>query len=193
MSTATPTTEPESISANPDLLPLARKGRRPAFSILRSAYQCLAVGTLALACYFVISHFIVQSVVVVGRSMVPTLYDSQHYLLNRWIYHVHPPRHSDIVVLRDPGDNGFSVKRVIATPGDTVCLKDGIVYVNGCKLAEPYLARGTRTLTGSKYCDQLIRCGKDQFFVLGDNRLNSVDSRAYGPVPRRNILGPIIW
>jgi signal peptidase I len=65
--------------------------------------------------------------------------------------------------------------------------------VNGCKLDEPYLAAGTPTFTDSKYRDQLTLCGKDQFFVLGDNRLNSIDSRVYGPVSRRNILGPLIW
>jgi signal peptidase I len=125
--------------------------------------------------------------------MVPTLHDSQHYLLNRWIYLVRSPRLSDIVVLRDPSDNGFSVKRVIATPGDSIYLKDGSVYVNGCKLMENYLVPGTQTFTESKYRDQLIVCGAGQFFVLGDNRMNSVDSRTYGPVPRRNILGPILW
>jgi len=193
MIAAMPTTDPELISVNPDLYPLARKARTPASSILRQTFQCLVVVVLAAASYFVISHFLLQSVRVAGRSMLPTLFDSQRYLLNRWIYHVHPPRHSDIVVLRDPGDNGLSVKRVIAAPGDSIYLKDGGVYVNGCKLNEPYLTPGTPTFTYSKYRDQLILCGKDQFFVLGDNRLNSIDSRAYGPVPRRNILGPIIW
>ena len=193
MSTATPTTDPESISAKPNLLPLVREARTPAASILRKTFQCLVVVVLATASYFVISRFFLQSVKVVGRSMVPTLCDSQHYLLNRWIYRVHPPRHSDIVVLVDPGDNGFSVKRVVATPGDSIYLKDGGVYVNGCKLDEPYLAAGTPTFTDSKYRAQLTLCGKDQFFVLGDNRLNSIDSRVYGPVPRRNILGPLIW
>ena len=193
MSTAMPPTHPESISASSDLLPPARKARTPASSILRQTFQCLVVMVLATASYFVISHFLLQSVRVAGRSMVPTLFDSRHYLLNRWIYHVRPPRHSDIVVLRDPGDNGLSVKRIIATPGDSIYLKDGSIYVNGCKLNEPYLTPGTPTFTNSKYRDQLILCGKDQFFVLGDNRLNSIDSRAYGPVPRRNILGPIIW
>jgi signal peptidase I len=124
--------------------------------------------------------------------MVPTLQDSQHYLLNRWVYHLHAPRHNDVVVLRDPSDNGFSVKRVIATPGESIYLKDGSVYLNGCKLAEAYLVPGTPTFTDSDYRDKLILCGKDQYFLLGDNRLNSIDSRAYGPVPRRNILGPII-
>jgi signal peptidase I len=147
---------------------------------------------LATGCYFFISHFLLQSVKVVGRSMMPTLYDSQHYLLNRWVYHLHEPRHSDVVVLRDPSDNGFSVKRIIAAPGDSIYLKDGSVYLNGCKLNELYLAPGTPTFTDSKYHDKLILCGKDQYFCLGDNRCNSIDSRMYGPVPRGNILGPII-
>ena len=124
--------------------------------------------------------------------MVPALQDSQHYLLNRWVYHVHDPRRCDIVVLRDPSDGGYSVKRIIGMPGDSLYLKDGSIYLNGCKLNEIYLAPGTPTFTDSKYHDQLIRCGKDQFFLLGDNRQNSIDSRTYGPVPRANILGPII-
>jgi signal peptidase I len=193
MSAAMPSTERVSNAASPDLLPPSRKARAPFRSILQQGFQCLLVVFLATASYFVISRFLVQSVKVVGRSMVPTLHDSQHYLLNRWIYHVHSPRRSDIVVLRDPSDNGFSVKRVVATPGDSIYLSDGCVYLNGCKLDEPYLAAGTPTFADSKYREQFILCGKDQFFVLGDNRLNSIDSRAYGAVPRKNILGPIIW
>jgi signal peptidase I len=192
MSTAIQPTHAESISAGPNLLPLARNVRRLTRWILRQTFQCLIVLVLATACYFVISHFLLQSVRVVGRSMVPTLYDSQHYFLNRWVYRIHPPRHSDIVVLRDPDDNDLSVKRVVATPGDSIFLKDGRVYVNGCELNEPYLAPGIRTFTDSKYRSELILCGKDQFFVLGDNRLNSIDSRTYGPVPRGKFLGPLV-
>ena len=192
MSAATPTTNSGPISAFPSSLLRARKARAEPQSILRQSFQCLAMLVLAAASYFLISQFLLQSVRVVGRSMVPTLYDSQHYLLNRWVYHIHTPRHSDVVVLRDPSDNGFSVKRIIATPGDSIRLKDGSVYVNGCKLNEAYLAPGTPTFTDSKYRDQLILCGKEQYFLLGDNRLNSVDSRTYGPVPRANILGLII-
>jgi signal peptidase I len=192
MSTAYQPTHAESISASPDLLPLARKARRLICWILRQTVQCLVVVVLATAGYFVISHFVLQSVRVVGRSMVPTLYDSQHYFLNRWIYRIHPPRRLDIVVLRDPDDDGLSVKRVVATPGESIFLKDGHVYVNGCELNEPYLVSGTRTFTDSNYRSELILCGKDQFFVLGDNRLNSTDSRTYGPVPRGRVLGPLI-
>lgn len=162
-------------------------------AFLRQAFQCLIVTVLAGLCYFLVSSCLLQSVQVVGRSMVPTLFDSQHYLLNRWVYYFRTPQPTDIVVLRDPADNGFSVKRIIATPGDAVYLKNGSVYVNGCKLFEPYLVPGTRTFTESKFRNQLILCGKDQFFVLGDNRQNSIDSRTYGTVPRKNILGSIVW
>jgi signal peptidase I len=192
MITAMQMTKAEAIPGKPALLSTTRKAGKSNRSVLRQGCQLLSVAALAVASYLVISHFLLQSVKVVGRSMVPTLYDSQHYLLNRWIYHLRTPQHSDIVVLRDPTDNGFSVKRVIAAPGDSIYLKDGNVYLNGCKLNEPYLAPRTPTFTDSKFRDQLILCGKDQFFLLGDNRLNSIDSRAYGPVPRRNILGPLV-
>ena len=192
MSTATQTTNAGSTPASPRSLPLARKARVDLRSLLRQGFHFLAVLVLAAASYFLISHFLLQSVKVVGRSMVPTLHDSQSYLLNHWVYHFHAPQHSDVVVLRDPSDNGFSVKRIIATPGDSILLKDGSVYVNGRKLNEAYLAPGMPTFTDSKYRNELILCGKDQYFLLGDNRLNSIDSRAYGPVSRANILGPII-
>lgn len=129
---------------------------------------------------------------VVGQSMVPTLADSNRYLLNRWVYRVRAPQKSDIVVLRDPLDNGFSVKRIVATSGDSVYLSEGSIYVNGRRLNEPYLSAGTHTFATSKTSERLFKCGPDQFFVLGDNRQNSVDSRMYGPVPRQNILGLLV-
>ena len=193
MTAATPTPDSEQIPADLVVAACGRKGHRSGLPILRQVSQCLVLAALAAASYFIISGFLLQSVKVVGRSMVPTLSDSEHYLLNRWVYYFHSPRHLDIVVLRDPTDNGFSVKRVVATPGESVYLKDGNVYVNGCKLHEPYLVPGTPTFTDANSPDQLILCGKDQFFLLGDNRQNSIDSRTYGPVPRKNILGPIIW
>ncbi len=182
----------DSTAATAEMLACGREGRSSKVRFSRQVLQLLSAAMLAVVSYLAISHFLLQSVTVVGRSMVPTLFDSQRYLLNRWVYRLRAPARSDIVVIRDPSDNGFSVKRVIATPGDSVYLKNGSVYLNGCKLIEPYLAPHTPTFTDSKYSDQLILCGKNQYFLLGDNRLNSVDSRTYGPVPRRNILGPVI-
>src|SRR5712671_510877 len=171
--------------------PIARPPSRKA-SILKQAGSLLCLCALAVGSYFGVSHFLVQSVRVVGVSMVPTLQDSQSYLLNRWIYYTRGPKRGEVVVLRDPSDNGFSVKRVIATAGESVFLKDGNVYVNGRQLNEPYLRRDTFTDTGLRFRNELILCGTGQYFLLGDNRMNSIDSRVYGPVPRQNILGMIV-
>jgi signal peptidase I len=154
--------------------------------------QFLLIGLLAFACYVLISQFLLQSVQVVGSSMVPTLHDADHYFLNRWIYHMHDPKRSDIVVIKDPTDGVYAVKRIIAMPGETVHIKNGGVYVNGKRLDEPYLGFGGSTFTNSKGREQLVLCGKDQYFVLGDNRSNSFDSRSYGPVRRKSILGTVI-
>ena len=192
ISAATPATKPNSVSASPSLFPRPHAAAGTARRILHQSLHCVVLALLAMASYFIISHFLLQSVKVVGRSMVPTLGDSQRYLLNRWVYYVHSPQRNDIVVLRDPSDNGFSVKRIVAAPGDSICLRQGCVYLNGCRLNEPYLTPGTRTFADSNDQDGIVRCGKDQYFVLGDNRMNSIDSRVYGTVPRGNILGPII-
>jgi signal peptidase I len=144
---------------------------------------------LSLGSYYLVSKYFVKSVEVVGVSMVPTLAEHNHYLLNLWAFRNRDPQHNDIVVIRDPGDHGLSVKRIIATPGESVLFKDGQVYVDGRKLDEPYLSPRTHTFTYSQAKEQFITCGKGQFFVLGDNRLRSIDSRSYGPVSREDVLG----
>ncbi len=161
-------------------------------SFLYQIYQCLLLAGMAVASYWLISHFVLQSVEVLGPSMTPTLHNADHYFLNRWLYYVHSPKHSDIVVVKDPTDGTYAVKRIIATPGESVYFKKGRVYVNGRELMEPYLAAGMRTFTGQRANDLFIMCGKDQYFVMGDNRNCSLDSRAYGPILRQNILGAII-
>ena len=147
---------------------------------------------LTAASYVIVTNYLFETVEIVGPSMAPTLKDSDHFVLNRWIYHIREPRVSEIVVIRDPLDDGFSVKRVIAAPGDCLYIRQGFVFVNGRRLVEPYLLHGTLTLPASLGRSQLILCGKDDYVVLGDNRANSLDSRQYGVVPRDRILG-VIW
>jgi len=126
MSPELPMTGGQPIPKEPNAL--SRSNRSLPF--FQQAYQCFCVAALALASYFLISHFVIQSVKIVGMSMFPTLADADHYLLNRWVYMVRPPHRTEEVVLRDPADHGFSVKRVIAVAGDSVLLKEGKVFVN---------------------------------------------------------------
>jgi signal peptidase I len=170
------------------------RNRRPAVptvSIPQQVLGWLAITILAMASYYLISHFVLQIVEVQGASMIPTLHNADRYYLKRWIYYVRTPLRGDVVVIKDPTDGSLAVKRIIAVCGESVFLKNGLVYVNGCPLKEPYLSPGTFTPTCSKVNAEMISCGRDQYFVLGDNRGNSFDSRHYGPIPRQNILGAI--
>src|SRR5258708_2475135 len=173
------------------LAPLPRPGTHtPTF--LHTAAQWFGFAALAAASYFFISHYVIQSVKVSGKSMQPTLQDSQFYILNRWVYHVRAPLTGEVVVIRDPSDRGFSVKRIIASDGDTVSLKNGQVIVNGRRLSEPYLQPKTLTFPLARGNELTVTCGKDQFFLLGDNRNCSADSRAYGLGNRSDILGLVV-
>lgn len=190
MSPEMPIPSPESLAPAQPFL--THPGQSKARARLQQSTQALALVLCAVLSYYLISHYLVQSVRVVGMSMVPTLHDSQFYLLNRWVLHLRAPQRSEIVVLRDPLDGGFAVKRIIGVAGDSIYLNDGEIYLNGQKLLESYLPAGTLTFPLSRARDQLFKCQPGQFFVLGDNRGNSLDSRAYGPVSRRDILGIIV-
>jgi signal peptidase I len=150
------------------------------------------VAAVALASYVFIRHYLLRSVEVVGVSMSPTLRSADRYLLNLCVYRVRAPQPSEIVVLRDPQDQSYAIKRVVACEGDVVSVKDGHLFVNGRELNEPYLRRGIGTFAPIRQEERSWRCGKNEYFVLGDNRDNSTDSRVYGAVPRQNILGAII-
>lgn len=174
--------------------PAAAK-RLPAFNLGRLLNQLLLmvlVAALSLGCYLGISHYLVQSIEVVGQSMLPTLQPGNHYILNRWAYHKGTPQRGDVVVIRDPADHGFSVKRIVAVGGESVHFLGGKVYINGEMLKEPYLAPGTYTFTYSHAQEQFLSCGKDQYFVMGDNRSDSIDSRAYGTVQQSDVLGRVM-
>jgi signal peptidase I len=172
-----------------------RTARRPyhgRHSLSIKLLQLVLLVLLACASYLFISRFVVGSVQVVGESMMPSLRNAQHLLLNRWIYYLRLPRAGDIVVFHDPIDHQLAVKRVIGVPGDVVDLKGGCVYLNGRKLSEPYLALNTPTFPFMNRKTQSFVCDQGHYLVLGDNRKNSADSRTYGLVSDKAILGRIV-
>jgi signal peptidase I len=120
---------------------------------------------------------------------------SDRVIANRLAYRFGDPKRGQIVVFRAPraaarcgqGDGGSTfVKRIVGLPGDVVAERDGAIYVNGNRLVEPYLDPALRGHDSGRW----PRIAQDHYFVLGDNRTRSCDSRTWGTVPRGNLIGP---
>jgi len=169
---------------------LTNPQRRKLFSELIRRLVWLFV--LSAASYVITTHYVASAIGVSGSSMAPTINDSDFYFLNHLTYLWREPRRGDIVVIKDPIDGTYSIKRIVATSGDLLYLKDGHVYLNGNLLEETYLPHGTRTWAFSSSKRQVIRCRKNEVAVLGDNRDYSVDSRLYGPVSHKDIVGLVM-
>ncbi|MGI6576286.1 MAG: signal peptidase I [bacterium] len=151
--------------------------------LVREYIECIAI---ALVLAFLIITFVVQSFVVDGASMEPTLYHGQRLLVNKFIYRFTLPQKGDVIVFHYPADPRTDfIKRIIASGGDTVEIKDGKVMVNGKALAEDYILESTYGQFGP------IEVPANKFFVLGDNRNNSKDSRYpdVGFLGRQDIVG----
>ena len=144
---------------------------------------------LSAAVYAVlIVTFGVQVARVEGQSMAPTLEDQDRLIVNKLVYRIFEPRRGDIVMLYYPlnPDKSF-VKRVIAEEGDTVRIVDGRVYVNDIPLKDDYVSSEYRS--HDDWGPQVIQEG--YYFVMGDHRNNSSDSRHWGMVPKRYIIGKV--
>ena len=152
--------------------------------------QIIAVVLIAVGVFFVL-RATVQSFIVVGSSMEPTLDDGDRIIVNKMVYHLRDPKAGEVIVFHPPtGRTVDFIKRIIAGPGDTIEVKDGRVWVNGVALNEPYIM----SPPGYNLKEEQIPPG--QYFVLGDNRNNSNDSHSWGTVPRENIIGEatiLLW
>lgn len=138
-----------------------------------------------LASFFIIT-FLYQPVKVEGTSMLPRLEDQDRLFINKFVYHFEKISRGDVVVFYYPRDPEKSyIKRVIALPGDKLRVDDGEVYVNGSHIPEPYVPERFRDARSVD--EQVIPRG--EYFVMGDHRSISSDSRDFGPVDRELIYG----
>ena len=121
--------------------------------------------------------------------MAPTLSAGDRLLLNRLTYLHREPQRGDLVVLKDPETGDLIVKRIVGLPCETVLMQNDTAYVNGHRLFEPYAATTFRHVAAPS--GKATTIPREYYFVLGDNRNRSLDSRTFGCVPRDSILGVI--
>src|SRR2546429_2471298 len=149
----------------------------------------LEIVFLALVLYLVI-QYAVQTVHVLGSSMYATLYNNDLLVASKISYKLHAPQRGDIVIFKppDPDVRDF-IKRVIAVPGDRLRIDHGTVYINGEVLREPYLPEKWTYSNSWPATGQDYVLPPDHYFVMGDNRNHSSDSRDFGPIDASSILG----
>lgn len=161
-----------------------------AMKFLESAFkEILTFVVLAIVIVVPIRLFIAQPFVVEGESMHPTFESGDYLIVDELSYRLHAPLRGDVVIFRYPGDpKVFYIKRIIGLPGESVHIDRGSVSITKTDgttlpLTEPYIVNEDAT-----YTEDMV-LGADQYFVMGDNRPRSSDSRIWGPLPRKDIVG----
>ncbi len=149
----------------------------------------------AAAIFTIVYLFFMQPNQVKGSSMYPTFYDGEYILTDKISYRLGKPAHGDVVVFKSPRDQDVDfIKRIIGLPGDSVYVQGGRVYLNKQLLDEPYLPAGIYTRPGSFAREgALINIPEDRYFVLGDNRVHSSDSREWGLVTTDEFIGRVFF
>jgi len=145
---------------------------------------------IAIGLALVIIVFLYQPVKVEGTSMAPLLSDQERIFINKFVYRFEPIQRGDVVVFWYPLDHSKSfIKRVVGLPGEAVEIRQGAVYVNGKIVPEPYVPPQYEDLSDFGP----VRVPKDNYFVMGDHRISSNDSRVFGPVESRYIYGRAVF
>lgn len=161
--------------------------RRERVSLRRALTTSLKIGAVVFVVYGLIFNFSV----VRGSSMSPGIHDGDRILVDHLSYLLKDVHRGDVIVLRYPLDPRLDyIKRVIGLPGDDVRIRGGFVSVNGTVLEEPYISEPDPRIALA------VRVEPDHYFVMGDNRPHSSDSREFGQVPHENVVGKVdlrVW
>ncbi len=146
---------------------------------------------VALSIFVVVYLFLVQPHEVKGSSMEPNFHNNDYILTDKISLKLHAPERGNVVIFKSPNNPEVDyIKRVIGLPGEKVKVLNGYVYVNDKKLNEPYLADRTNLFPGSFVQEGIdITVPEEEYFVMGDNRPHSSDSREFGPIQGNSIIG----
>ena len=149
-------------------------------------FEVVKVVLISLAIIVPVRLFLIQPFYVEGASMEPNFFDKEYLIINEISYRFEEPQRGEVIIFKSPSDRRvYFIKRVIGLPGEKVEIQAGQIYIDGKKLEEEYIANS------SSEDIEAITVGPDEFFVLGDNRNNSHDSRRFGPVPSTDIVGKV--
>jgi signal peptidase I len=160
-------------------------------------WEFAKVAAISLAIIIPVRYFLIQPFYVKGASMEPNFHDKEYLIINEIGYRFDQPKRGEVVVFRYPKDpQEYFIKRIIGLPEESIMIKDGQVTVynsehqDGFVLNEEYLGKGTPTVASS---EEKIVLGANEYFVMGDNRTASLDSRVFGPLDRSFIIGRVWW
>jgi signal peptidase I len=157
------------------------------FFYAQSVIYSLARGIIVLILTLVLIHFFIFTIhIVQGQSMEPNFNSGEIIITNKLSYYIENPKRGDVVVLRFPGDpeKVKYIKRIIGLPGETLEIKNSDIYINDKKLIESYIPQNYFT-----FPDMKTQIGKDEYFIIGDNRPNSSDSRMWGTARTNDLIG----
>ena len=160
-------------------------------------WEVVKVVAISLAIILPVRYYLIQAFYVKGASMEPNFHDREYLIVDEITYRFREPQRGEIVVFRYPiHPQEYFIKRIIALPGESVKIQDGHIFVynddnkNGMELKEKYIPEGIKTYSRD---ESTIKLGDDEYFVLGDNRNFSKDSRSFGPIDKSFLIGKVLF
>ncbi|MCD6500908.1 signal peptidase I [bacterium] len=163
--------------------------------ILLFFWETAKIVILALVIVIPIRYFVFQPFIVKGFSMEPNFHDGDYLIVDEFSYHFRTPQRGEVIVFRYPKDPSQRfIKRIIGLPGEEVKIEGGTITIIDKFGQEQILDESDYLFLdqGSFEGDEKIKLGEDEYFILGDNRAHSFDSRRWGPLPREYIVGRVL-
>lgn len=160
-------------------------------SALETIYELFKTVLFVLILAFIMRYFLFQPFLVEGSSMEPNLHNSEYLIVDRLSYRIGQPERGQVIVFSAPDQPGVDyIKRIIGLPNEEIEIGSDIIKVNGQKIDEKYLPQDYQTLISNDPTLTLKKkIGDDEYFVMGDNRQHSLDSRIFGVIKKDKIVG----
>ncbi len=166
-------------------------------NFLTFVFEVVKVVVISLAIIIPVRYFLIQPFYVKGASMEPSFYDHEYLIIDEISYRFREPNRGEIIVFKYPRDpSQYFIKRIVALPGEKIEIKDGEVFVytkennRRIQLDEEYLSDGVDTYSSK---ETVIELGEEEYYVLGDNRNHSKDSRSFGTVKESFVVGKVLF